>query len=63
MNIFNIIVGCSNIIACIISIISLIKVSQINKKVNSDNRSQKVNIKRDNKKDVTQIIGSNNDVK
>lgn len=63
MGIFNFIVGCSNIIACIVSIISLIKVSQINGKLNSDNKSQKVKIEGNSNQHIHQVMGSDKEDK
>lgn len=55
LNAFNIIVGFANIIACIVSVVSLVKISQISKKLDSDN-----NIQGDNNRNQQVTIGGNN---
>lgn len=61
---FNIIVGLANIVACIVSVISLVKITRISKKLENDssirgdkNRNQQITIGKNNKEKINQRMG------
>lgn len=64
MDTFNIIVGLANIVACIVSVISLVKITRISKKLENDssirgdkNRNQQITIGKNNKEKINQRMG------